>query len=470
MTRLFAIARIAFIETTRQPIYTVLVLVTFGLLIMTLPLSNWSMGRGEAAYRETDQQFLVVSGLSTLQGAGLLIAAFSAAGVLSREIEEKTILTIISKPIPRALVVLGKFAGVAAALVLAFYLCSLVFLMTVRHGAMPTAADPVDWPVIFLGIGGFLLGLAGAVIGNYVFGWSFAGALVALETVVLTVAMLAIAFIGKGWTLVPFGEGIGGDVLLAMLLLLMSTLVFAAVAVTASTRAGQLTTLAICLGFAIVGLWSYHLFGRHAEQSILARLAYWLWPNLTYFYAMDAILQNAPVPIGYVGWAALYAACQVAAILAVGVVLFQTREADSQSSQSTAPQLVTLLAWLLRLGAVAVAIYAAKVLGNAESVVRVGGAVGLGLLAAVIWLLAGWFGRGKRTGLYVVVAANVVLLAAGVVALIPAFSTVPVVGGWPASAAVAALIAAGVVGLVVVLPKTRHHFGFLPGRAGRRSG
>ena len=116
MMRLFAIARNAFVETVRQPIYTVLVLVTFGLLVAELPLSHWSMGRGAAEYRQTDQLNMIVWGLSTLLGAGLLIASFSAASVLSREIEEKTILTVLSKPVPRPMVVVGKYLGVAAAL------------------------------------------------------------------------------------------------------------------------------------------------------------------------------------------------------------------------------------------------------------------------------------------------------------------------------------------------------------------
>ena len=141
MTRLLAIARNAFVETIRQPIFGVLILLTFLVLVLDVPLSSWTMGRGQAEYRSTDQQMLLSLGLSQLLISGLWISAFSAAGVLSREIEDRTVLTVVSKPVPRAVLVLGKYVGVAAALIAAYYLCSLAFLMTVRHGVMPTASD-----------------------------------------------------------------------------------------------------------------------------------------------------------------------------------------------------------------------------------------------------------------------------------------------------------------------------------------
>src|SRR5690606_27955164 len=95
-----------------------------------------------------DNKLLVDMGLSTLALAGLLLAAFTATGVLSNEIENKTVLTTISKPVSRPMFVLGKFAGVAAALVLAYATLAIIFLLTVRHKVMMTASDRFDMPVI----------------------------------------------------------------------------------------------------------------------------------------------------------------------------------------------------------------------------------------------------------------------------------------------------------------------------------
>ena len=461
MMRLFAIARNAFVETIRQPIYTVLILVTFGLLVVELPLSHWSMGRGAADFRQTDQLNMIVWGLSTLLGSALLIASFSAASVLSREIEEKTILTVLSKPVPRPLIVLGKFLGVAAALSAALYVCSLVFLMTVRHGVMSRASDPFDWPVIVLGCSAFVAAVLAALVCNYFFGWHYTSAAVAFKAICLTLAMALICFIGKGWKIVPFGRGIPPDLLVAMLMILLCGLVFAAVAVAASTRLGQLMTLVVCVVFAVIGMWSYYLFGRFGESSVLAKLAYRLWPNLTFFYAMDAVIRAKRVPLWYAGLAAVYAACHIVAILAIGVVLFQGRETEAQGG-SSAPRLVTLLAWCGRCAAVVLVVLAVALLGNFDSFRPVATAVALALAAVAIWIFYGWFGRGVKWTYFVAFVLTALALILNVGALV-----VGPLRTWRQSyagpgAMIGAAVTNALVVLILLLPKTRYHFGFLP--------
>ncbi|NLW85431.1 MAG: ABC transporter permease subunit, partial [Planctomycetes bacterium] len=158
-----AIARNTFLQTIRQPIYGILILVTFTILVLAVPLAGWTMGESGGDYHDTDQKMLENLGLSTLLVGGLFIAAFSASSVLAREIEDHTALTVISKPISRPVFVLGKFSGVAAAVALAYYLCSLVFLMTIRHRVMPAASDPYDIPVIVLGVSAFVLAIVVAL-------------------------------------------------------------------------------------------------------------------------------------------------------------------------------------------------------------------------------------------------------------------------------------------------------------------
>ncbi|MDP7162743.1 MAG: ABC transporter permease subunit, partial [Phycisphaerae bacterium] len=186
MTKIWAICRTTFLQTIRQPIYGVLILVTFALMVGNLPLSGWTVG---SDYHTTDQKMLENVGLSTLLVTGLLIAAFSAAGAIGREIEDKTTLTVISKPVGRAAFVLGKFVGLAAAVILAYYLCSLVFLLTVRHKVTPSAADQLDWPVIVLGASAFVLAILVAAVGNLVFAWTFTAAVVWSAAILLSAAV-----------------------------------------------------------------------------------------------------------------------------------------------------------------------------------------------------------------------------------------------------------------------------------------
>ncbi len=453
---MFAIARNAFVEAIRQPVYGVLILVTFAVLVLDLPLSGYTMGTGIADFQKTDQQMMVNLGLSTLLISGLLIAAFSASGVLSREIEDKTILTVVSKPVPRPMVVLGKFAGVAAALVVAYWLCSLVFLMTVRHKVMPMASDPYDFPVIVLGCSALAATVAAALFCNYFFGWNFASAAVGFGTVLLSLAMGVIVFIGKGWKVVPFGQDISPDILTALLLMLMAVLVFVAVAVAASTRLGQVMTLLVCFGVFFLGSTSHYFFGRFAHESFAAKAAYLLCPNLTFFYVMDALVAERPIPAGYVGLTAAYAACQVAAILAIGMVLFQRRELTAQvgAGSSVAPLPVSVLAWTGRAGALGAGIFALTLPGGLVSINAVIAATGLVVTAIAGWVFWGWFGRGvKWTYYFIFVCAG---LTVALVAAVGFRSSDDV-----STQAVVAVVAAGGVALILLLPRTRHHFNIL---------
>src|SRR5690606_29714011 len=113
--KLWAVTVNSFTETIRQPIYGILVLVTVGLLVFNVGIAGYTL--------EDDNKLLKDLGLSTLLLSGLFISAFSASGILSQEIENKTVLTVVSKPISRPVFLLGKFAGLAGALAVAFYLC-----------------------------------------------------------------------------------------------------------------------------------------------------------------------------------------------------------------------------------------------------------------------------------------------------------------------------------------------------------
>jgi len=123
-SRFWGIVTNSFTETIRQPIYGILLLVTIGMLVFNVAISGYTM--------DDDNKLLKDLGLSTLLLSGLFLAAFSSAGILSREIENKTVLTVISKPVSRPLFLSAKFTGLAGALGLAFYLTGIAFLLCMR--------------------------------------------------------------------------------------------------------------------------------------------------------------------------------------------------------------------------------------------------------------------------------------------------------------------------------------------------
>ena len=45
-----------------------------------------------------------------------------------------------------------------------------------------------------------------ALLGNLIFAWTFTSASICAAVVLLTAAAAVIGFVGKGWTIVPFGR------------------------------------------------------------------------------------------------------------------------------------------------------------------------------------------------------------------------------------------------------------------------
>jgi len=456
MIKLWAICRNTFVQTIRQPIYGLLILITFMVLVLDLPLAGWTLGSN---YHETDQQMLINLGLSTLVMSGLFIAAFSASSVLSREIEDKTAMTVIAKPVSRWLFVLGKFFGVAAAVGAAFYLCSLVFLMTVRHGVMPAARDPYDWPVIVIGSLSLGMVLLTALGGNLLFGWTFTSAGVWSAVVLLSLGMGAITVIGKGWTIIPFGEGISPQVLLALLLMLMAVLILTAVAVAASTRLGQVMTLLVCFAVFVLGSVHPYLFGRWADTIVAARLLGWAAPKLTYFNPLEALTYGAAIPGQYVLLSAAYSIIYIAAGLAVGIALFQRRELEAQTSSATLPGPAVLLAFAGMVGSVLAGISALFALSLPKFHTAAGLAYNAGVLSAAIAACVLWicFSRGAKWSYWVVLCAAALLLAACAAGMVlpPGNRLLGRQNAFllPILTAVAAAVIA-----VLVLPRTRRHF------------
>jgi hypothetical protein len=461
MIKFWSISRNAFVQTVRQPIFTIVIVATFGMLVMATPLSGWTMGASGGDYAKTDQKFLENVGLSTLLVSGLLVAAFSAAGVLSREIEDKTALTVLSKPVSKSVFILGKFLGVALAVALAYYLCALVYLMTVRHGVMPTASDKPDMPVIVMGFAAVILAMLVSLAGNYLFGWQFTSAFVASCAVLLTIAMALISFIGEHWTVVPFGEGIRPQLPAGIALMFMAVLVFVATAVAASTRLGMLMTLLVCIAMFVLGSMHAYLFGLLGRDIAAVRVLGWAAPNLAYFYPLDALAADAAIPVRYVLWAGGYCLLYCGALLSLGIALFQVRELDAGEGGSSLPAGVSILAWLGRVIAVCMAIVALVLLttwNGQDWFWLIGPGILLLPAAWLQWWLWGAFARGAKVT-YILVCVGVLAYLMRNIALLAGIESARVLSRGESPLRLVLLTAlTAIVALLLVLPKTLRHF------------
>ena len=322
LQRFLTVALNTFVETIRQPLFGVVLLATALLLVLNVALALFTL--------DDDNKLLLDLGLSTLLLSGLFLSVFSAAGVLSREIENKTVLTVISKPIGRPLFLIGKFAGLATAVLLAFYVTFLVFVLTVRHGVMANASDPWDAPVLVFGLGSIFVGMGIAAFANFFYERDFVTTAITLVTVLLTVALGLVGKFDEHWDVIPFGSNfVGGQVVMAGFLVMLMVLITAAVALAASTRFGQLMTLVICTTVLGLGIVSDYAFGRHEDAFALAAIAYRAVPNMGLFWVIDGLqagTQETAVPFRYLGYAACYAALWAAGILGIAIAAFQKRE------------------------------------------------------------------------------------------------------------------------------------------------
>jgi len=319
--KFLAIVRTTLIETVRQPIYSVLLWVAVGLLLLNPSIAAFSLESGG------DNKVMKDIALSTLLLFGLFASVFSATSVITREIESFTVLTVVSKPVSRPLFLVGKYVGVVAALLIAYVLLAAVVLMTVRHGVMETNADKFDLPVITLGVAALGVSLAVAGFANFVYGWHFPTTLLAWVTP-LAVAAIGIAlFFDKQWKPKTPDDFADMQILYAMILVFIAAMMIAAFAVAFSTRFGQVITLLLCAGVFMLGLLSDYYFGAaDGTRPLLYQVLYGAVPNFQFFWLGDAITQERTIGLPQVARVAAYGLSYSAAVTCVGVAMFQTRE------------------------------------------------------------------------------------------------------------------------------------------------
>jgi ABC-2 type transport system permease protein len=323
MHKLFTIAKNTFIETLRQPVYAIIIIAAVLLFFISPSLTMYTMSDDNKLLREI--------GLSTLFLTSLFIAIFSASGAVAEEIDNKTITTVLSKPVQRPIFIVAKFFGVAAAVILAHYICTVALLMAIRHGVLESVSDTHDWTVISTAAavvgGAFLL----SAFFNYFYDWKFTSTAIALTAIFATAGIVFLAFIDENWKFNPKENGLNPLDIYGSVLLLLAAMIVVALAVALSARFNIAVTLSACVGVFLLGLVSDYTFvGLFAqagiEPPIWAKIGRFLVPNLQIFWISDAIYEGSVVPVGYILISASYALCYTTAILALAIALFQRRQ------------------------------------------------------------------------------------------------------------------------------------------------
>jgi Cu-processing system permease protein len=131
-----------FREARRNRVTVVVGAFAFGLLVASTLLTNLSVS--------TFDRVLTDVGLGVMSIVLVLLAVFLSSGMLSREIERKTLFLIVSKPISRALFLTARFAGNMLTLaVLLLAMGVLFFAQIALYGTLITEAQFVAIGMLF---------------------------------------------------------------------------------------------------------------------------------------------------------------------------------------------------------------------------------------------------------------------------------------------------------------------------------
>lgn len=125
-----AIARNTFTELVRQKVF-------YFLMIFALLVIGNSAFMAKFSFQEQFQMLKDIS-LGAMSVFGSIIAILATANFLPKDMEDRTIYTILAKPVPRFSYLLGKLCGIFTLLAVSILLMSALFLavLWIREGTV----------------------------------------------------------------------------------------------------------------------------------------------------------------------------------------------------------------------------------------------------------------------------------------------------------------------------------------------
>lgn len=269
MPKISAIALSTAKEAISQPLFYLLMTIGVVLLLAFIFVPYYTLGE--------DVKMLKDSGMALILALAIIIAVWSASVGIAEEIEGRTALTVLSKPVGRYKFILGKFFGILGPVVLMFVMLGTLFLITVSYkvvyDAKESAQPEPSWQVAHLEI-------------------------------VRTVPGLVLAF--------------------------LETIVMAAISVAISTRLPMLANLVVCSSIYVLGHLVPMLVNSSAEQfeivGFFGKFFGTVLPVLDHFNIQAAVAAGAAVPLEYLAWALLYCVLYSSIALLIGLAMFEDRD------------------------------------------------------------------------------------------------------------------------------------------------
>ncbi|MEE2882712.1 MAG: hypothetical protein VYD70_03210 [Planctomycetota bacterium] len=264
-----------------------------------------------------EDRLLVDISLSTMLCCGLFLGSFTAASNLGDEIRRRTVMVLLTKPVSRTTVLLGKFTGIAFSLTIAQLSWMATLLLALRHRTIHAHYVEDQAPVLWLSIAAIAVALIHAAHAHRR-GRSFPATLSRNCACTLVLAALI------AWSWAPDGSFrlpwtvLDSNVIWAMVLVHEGVLILSAVALAASTRLPAPATIALSLATLLCGV----IVGSLTRGTLWSR---WI-PDLQRLWISDGLIRGGEISLATVAWASLWALLILSAVLSLGAALFARRD------------------------------------------------------------------------------------------------------------------------------------------------
>src|SRR6478672_12405919 len=123
MFRTFVIVRQTFFASIVQPIYSLLMGLGAAILVIFALLPFFTLGEDTIMFKAV--------GLDVILLLVLIVTLFATSRSIFDEIEDRTMLTLMSKPVRRWQVLLGKYLGIVTAAAVAVAALGLILVLGV---------------------------------------------------------------------------------------------------------------------------------------------------------------------------------------------------------------------------------------------------------------------------------------------------------------------------------------------------
>ena len=129
LTRIFTIARNVFYEVVRDRI---LWIIGFYALLLVAAMQLLPQIAGA-----TEEKMILDFGLAAMNVLGLIVAIFIGTGLVNKEIEKRTVLVLIAKPISRSEIIAGKHLGLSAVLASLITAMTIIYIVLLQLRQIP---------------------------------------------------------------------------------------------------------------------------------------------------------------------------------------------------------------------------------------------------------------------------------------------------------------------------------------------